>query len=129
MFLSLDFLYVPSKPPGPVIAYYTEVLGGTLQFRVKAMGTEVAAVKLSEEGPLVLLAEHLEGSLPILIYRVGNLSEAMRELERRRWKRGEVFEIPHGPCCTFTAEGGQRIAIYELARPDANTYFQGRFDT
>lgn len=129
MFLSLDFLCVPSKPPGPVVAYYTEVLGGTLQFRVKAMGTEVAAVKLSEEGPLVLLAEHLEGTMPILIYRVESLSEAMRVLEKRRWKRGEVFEIPHGPCCTFTAEGGQRLAIYELARPDANTYFLGQFDT
>jgi hypothetical protein len=129
MFLSLDFLYVPSKPPGPVVAYYTGVLGGTLQFRVKAMGTEVAAVKLSEEGPLVLLAEHLEGVQPILIYRVGKLRDAMRELERRNWKRGEVFDIPHGPCCTFTAEGGQRLAIYELARPDANTYFLGRFDT
>lgn len=129
MFQSLDFLYVPSKPPGPVVAYYTDVLGGTLQFRVKAMGTEVAAVKLSKEGPLVLLAEHLAGSQPILIYRVENLEQAMQELERRKWKRGEVFEIPHGPCCTFTAEGGQRLAIYELARPDANTYFLGRFDT
>lgn len=129
MFMSLDFLYVPSKPPGPVVAYYTDVLGGTLQFRVKAMGTEVAAVKLSEEGPLVLLAEHLEGNLPILIYRVENLERAMKDLEGRRWKRGEVFEIPHGPCCTFTAEGGQRLAIYELARPEANKYFLGRFDT
>ena len=129
MFMSLDFLYVPSKPPGPIVSYYTEVLGGKLQFRVKAMGTEVAAVKLSEDGPLVLLAEHLEGTMPILIYRVKSLSEAMRELEKRQWKRGEVFEIPHGPCCTFTAEGGQRLAIYELTRPDANTYFRGRFDT
>lgn len=128
MFMSLDFLYVPCKRPGPIVAYYTEVLGGTLQFRVKAMGTEVAAVKLSEEGPIVLLAEHLEGNVPVFVYRVKDLSEAMRELERRRWKRGEVFEIPHGPCCTFTAEGGQRLAIYELARPEANTYFLGRFD-
>ena len=67
MFLSLDFLYVPSRPPGPVVAYYTDVLGGTLMFHIKEMGTEVAAVKLSDVGPLVLLAEHLEGNLPILI--------------------------------------------------------------
>ncbi|HEU4797681.1 MAG TPA: hypothetical protein VFT63_02070 [bacterium] len=99
MFLSLDFLYVPSKPPGPVIAYYTEVLGGTLQFRVKAMGTEVAAVKLSEEGPLVLLAEHLEGSLPILIYRVGNLSGDARAgaapLEAGRGVRDSAWPLLH----------------------------------
>jgi len=128
MFLSLDFLYVPSRPPGPVVAYYTDVLGGTLMFRIKEMGTEVAAVKLSDVGPLVLLAEHLEGNLPILIYRVENLQRAMGEMERRKWKRGEVFEIPQGPCCTFTAEGGQRLAIYELTRPEVAAHFMGRFD-
>lgn len=128
MFLSLDFLYVPSKPPAAVADYYTNVLGGTLLFRVKAMGTEVAAVRLSEAGPLVLLAEHLEGTQPIFIYRVANLNASMRELNGRGWKRGEVFEIPHGPCCTFTAEGGQRFAIYELTRPGATEHFMGRFD-
>ena len=128
MFLSLDFLYVPSRPPGPVVAYYTDVLGGTLMFHIKEMGTEVAAVKLSDVGPLVLLAEHLEGSLPILIYRVENLQRAMGEMERRKWKRGEVFEIPQGPCCTFTAEGGQRLAIYELTRAGVIEHFMGRFD-
>ena len=128
MFLSLDFLYVPSRPPGPVVAYYTDVLGGTLMFHIKEMGTEVAAVKLSDVGPLVLLAEHLGGNLPILIYRVENLQRAMGEMERRKWKRGEVFEIPQGPCCTFTAEGGQRLAIYELTRPEVAAHFMGRFD-
>ena len=128
MFLSLDFLYVPSRPPGPVVAYYTDVLGGTLMFRIKEIGTEVAAVKLSDVGPLVLLAEHLEGNLPILIYRVENLQKAMGEMERRKWKRGEVFEIPQGPCCTFTAEGGQRLAIYELTRAGVIEHFMGRFD-
>ena len=97
-------------------------------FHIKEMGTEVAAVKLSDVGPLVLLAEHLEGNLPILIYRVENLQRAMGEMERRKWKRGEVFEIPQGPCCTFTAEGGQRLAIYELTRPEVAAHFMGRFD-
>ena len=128
LFLSLDFLYVPSRHPDREIAYYTDVLGGILQFRVKAMGTEVAAVKLSEEGPLVLLAEHLQGETPVLIYRVRRLQEAVRALERRGWTRGTMLEIPHGPCCTFRAEGGQRMAIYELTRPEAPTHFLGRFD-
>lgn len=46
----------------------------------------------------------------------------------RGWTRGEVFEIPHGPCCTFTASGGQRLAVYELTRPGATEHFLGRFD-
>ncbi len=36
-----------------------------------------------------------------------------------------MLEIPQGPCYTLTAEGGQRRAIYELTRPEANTYFLG----
>jgi hypothetical protein len=127
-FLSLDFLYVPSRHPDREIAYYTDMLGGILQFRVKAMGTEVSAVKLSEQGPLVLLAEHLKGETPILIYRVDKFHEAIQALEQRGWKQGTMLEIPHGPCCTFVAEGGQRLAIYELTRPEAATHFLGRFD-
>jgi hypothetical protein len=30
--------------------------------------------------------------------------------------------------CVFHAPGGQRLAIYELTRPDANAHFMGRFD-
>ncbi len=74
VFLSLDFLYVPSAHPDRQITYYTEVQCGILQFHVKAMGTEVAAVKLSEQGPIVLLAEHLLRETPILIYRVSRLA-------------------------------------------------------
>jgi len=128
IFTSLDFLYVPCKDPEREVAYYTNTLGGTAMFRIKAMDTEVAGIRLSEEGPLVLLAEHLEGDLPVLVYRVANMKKALRELRRRGWEPEEEFEIPHGPCATFTAQGGQRLAIYELTRPEANQHFLGRFD-
>jgi hypothetical protein len=49
-FLSLDFLYVPSRDPDREIDYYTRVLGGVAVFRIKAMGTEVAGVRLSQDG-------------------------------------------------------------------------------
>lgn len=127
-FLSLDFLYIPTRDPDRDIDYYTRVLGGTLVFRIKAMETEVAAVRISEEGPMVLLAEHLEGELPVFVYRVASLKKTRAQLKRRGWKFADAFEIPHGPCVTFEAEGGQRIAIYELTRPDANDHFFGRFD-
>jgi len=127
-FLSLDFLYIPSRDPDREIDYYTRVLGGVLLFRVKAMGTEVSAVRLADEGPLLLLAEHLEGQLPVLVYRVDDFTKATRRLKRRGWVPADTFEIPHGPCALFTAEGGQRFAIYELTRPEANQHFLGRFD-
>jgi hypothetical protein len=127
-FLSLDFLYVPTADPERDFAYYTTTLGGVPVFRIKSEGTEVSAVRLSESGPLILLADHLEGELPILIYRVASLTGAKRALKQRGWTMEEEFEIPHGPICTFTAAGGQRLAIYELTRPNADEHFAGRFD-
>jgi hypothetical protein len=126
-FLSLDFLYVPSRDTARDFAFYTETLGAVPLFRIKHEGTEVAAVRVSREGPIVLLADHLEGDQPIAIYRVARLDETKRALEARGWHADEEFEIPHGPICTFEA-GGQRLAIYELTRPGANEHFIGRFD-
>lgn len=95
-------------------------------FSIRGFGTRVAAVRFGE-APLVLLAEHLEGERPILIFRVDNFEEALEALKKRGVK-GEQLEIPHGPCFSFSTSGGQRIAIYELTRPEVNTHFAGRFD-
>ncbi|HEY3106296.1 MAG TPA: hypothetical protein VGJ49_05820 [Gaiellaceae bacterium] len=37
-------------------------------------------------------------------------------------------EIPHGPCASFRVAGGQRIAVYELVRANADEFFAGRMD-
>ena len=73
-FLSLDFLYVPTREPDRDIDYYTRVLGGAALFRAKAMGTEVTGIRLSRNGPLVLLAEHPKGELSVLVYRTSATS-------------------------------------------------------
>jgi hypothetical protein len=77
--------------------------------------------------PLLLLAEHLEGERPILIFRVDNFAEA-HEVLKKRGVKGEQLEIPHGPCFSFSTSGDKRLAIYELTRPEVNTHFAGRFD-
>ncbi len=92
------------------------------------MGARVAALEMTAGGPLLLLADHVEGETPILVYRVKSLSTAMQQLEKRGWKEQESFEIPHGPVCSFRTPGGQRIAIYQLTRPDAARHFDGRRD-
>ncbi|HEX5823713.1 MAG TPA: hypothetical protein VFY18_04560, partial [Candidatus Limnocylindrales bacterium] len=114
LFEHLDYLYTPSAAVAADMAYYTDVLGGRLVFAIEAMGTRVAMIELSEEPPRILLADHLEGDVPILVYRVASLPDAMTELESRGWERGATLEIPQGPVCSFRAPGGQRIAIYEL---------------
>ena len=127
-FQALDFVYMPSRDVAADMAYFTDVLGGRLIFAVEGMGTRVAMVELTEAPPRVLLAGHLEGDQPVLVYRVNDLKVAMRELEGRGWQRESTFEIPHGPVCPFRTPGGHRLAIYQLVRPEAGEHFEGRRD-
>ena len=127
-FQQLDFLYVPSREVAADLGYFTEVLGGHVVFAVEAMGARVAAIELTNGPPLVLLADHLQGERPILVYRVPDLAAAMAELEARGWERQRTFEIPYGPCCSFRTPGGHRIALYQLIRPEVVAHFDGRRD-
>ena len=127
-FEQLDFVYMPSKNVAADLTYFTEVLGGRLIFAVEGMGTRVAMIELSPEPPQLLLADHLNGERPVLVYRVADLGRALDDLESRGWQRQRSFEIPHGPCCSFRAPGGQRIAVYQRARPEVAEHFAGRRD-
>jgi catechol 2,3-dioxygenase-like lactoylglutathione lyase family enzyme len=128
LFEQLDFVYLPSRDAAKDIEYFTDVLGARPVFAVEGMGTRVAMVDLTVGPPSLLLAEHLEGDRPVLVYRVADLPAAMEALESRGWKRGAQLEIPHGPICTFVAPGGHRLAIYQRTRPEAGDHFAGRRD-
>lgn len=128
LFEQLDFIYMPSGDVAADVRYFTEVLGARLTFAVEGMGTRVAMVELAEQPPRLLLAGHLDGDRPVLVYRVADLARAVDELESRGWQRGHMLEIPHGPVCSFTSPGGHRLAIYQLTRPEAGEHFAGRRD-
>jgi len=127
-FAQLDFLYCPSDDVAAEASYLTDVLGGELVFTIESGGTRVAAVRLTDGPPLLLLADHVEGDRPILVYRVDDLAASLAELQSRGWQRAGTFEIPHGPCCSFRTAGGHRIALYQLTRPEVATHFEGRRD-
>jgi hypothetical protein len=110
------------------LEYFTQVLGGRTVFAVQAMGARVAAIALTPGPPLVVLADHVKGEHPILVYRVANLDAALAELTAHGWQRQQTLEIPHGPCCSFRSPGGHRIALYQLTRPEVVTHFDGRRD-
>ena len=128
LFEQLDFVYMPSRDVAEDLRYFTEMLGATAVFAVEGMGTRVAMVEPADGAPRVLLAGHLGGERPVLVYRVADLEAAIEELESRGWSGGHRLEIPHGPVCTFTAPGGHRLAIYQLTRPEAAEHFVGRRD-
>lgn len=127
-FEELDFVYMPTRDAASDVAYFTDVLGAQLVFAIEGMGTRVAMLELSPSPPAVLLAEHLEGDAPVLVYRVPDLAAAVSALESRGWMAGTQLEIPQGPICSFIAPGGQRLAIYQLTRPDVIEHFAGRRD-
>src|SRR5688572_701202 len=110
-FESLDFVYIPTTDVDQAIDFYRDALGGELLFLVRAMETTVAAVRISDDGPSILLAGHLEGTMPILVYRVGDYSTAVAHLRAQGVIDIHEVEIPHGPCAVFTAEGGQRLGL------------------
>jgi hypothetical protein len=124
---SLDFVYVPTNDVDAAARGYVEGLGAELVWKVRGMGTVVACLRVSTAGPAILLSGHLEGPAPILVYRVADYDAARTRLRAAGADLREL-EIPQGPCASFRAPGGQRLAVYELTRPHVDSHFAGRID-
>jgi len=127
VFGSLDYIYVPTADVDAEAQRYTGTLGAELAWKVRGMGTTVACLRVAETGPEILLSGHLQGAGAILVYRVQDYAATVGQLRQRNVTVHEL-EIPHGPCATFTMEGGQRYAVYQLTRPGAVHLFDGRID-
>jgi hypothetical protein len=125
-FEALDFLYMPSRDPAGELAHFEAALGAEVVFAIEAFDTRVAMLRLGEgDGPALLLAGHLEGERPVLVYRVADLEAAIEGLAGTV---GTRFEIPFGPGCEVTAPGGHRLAIYQRTRPEMSRRLAGRRD-
>ena len=92
------------------------------------MGTVVACVAIAGEGAAILLSGHLEGDVPILVYRVADYGATVAGFRARGLTALHEIEIPHGPLASFEAAGGQRFAVYQLTRPEAAGKFDGMID-
>src|SRR2546421_9733121 len=127
MFDRLDFVYLPSRDVPSDLNHFTR-LGGEVVFAIEAFGTRVAMVRLDPHPPALLLAGHLAGDQPVLVYRVADLDRAIGELGERGVTVTLRFEIPHGPGAELTNPGPQRVALYQLTRPGADERLAGRHD-
>jgi hypothetical protein len=127
-FGSLDFVYTPSRDVAADVRHFTEELGAEAVFAIEGFGARVAMVRLSDGPPAVVLADHVGGERPILVYRVEDLDAAAKTLANRDRNPGPELGMPHGPCYSFELPGGHRLAIYELTRPGADERLSGRFD-
>jgi catechol 2,3-dioxygenase-like lactoylglutathione lyase family enzyme len=124
---SLDFVYIPSRDPAAELDWFETTLGAEVLFAIEAFGTRVAMLRAAGGTPF-LLAGHLEGERPVLVFRVESLDEAAAELAAGGATVTAQFDIPHGPIREVEAPGGHRIAIYELTRPEVPQGFRGRRD-
>ena len=128
LFESLDFVYVPTRDVPAAARAYVDAFGARPVWQVRGMGTVVACLRVSDDGPAILLSGHLEGPTPILIYRVDDYAATVEALRAAGAADLHELEIPDGPCASFRAPGGQRLAVYELVRPGADEFFAGRVD-
>ena len=128
MFDQLEFLYLPTRDAADDVQYFTQGLGAELVFAIEAFETRVAMVRLQSGPPALLLAEHLEGDQPVLVFRVGDLEQSVQHLRGRGVEIRARFGIPHGPGVELAIPGPQRLALYELTRPEATERLSGRRD-
>jgi hypothetical protein len=128
VFDRLEFGYLPSRDVAADVKHFTTGLGGELAFAIEAFGTRVAMIRLNPDPPTLLLAEHLHGDQPVLLFRVPDLDRAIVELENRGVEVGARFGIPHGPAAELVNPGPQRVALYQLTRPDIAEQLNGRRD-
>ena len=119
MLRSLDFLYTPCDDVDAAIEQCVENLGGELVWRIDAVGTLVAAVRMAAAGAAAAL-RRATSSRPRRSRSTASTRSPTRSsacARAGRWQIREV-EIPPGPCATFTLAGA-RLGVYELTRPQA----------
>jgi hypothetical protein len=128
VFDRLEFVYLPSRDVAADVKHFTDQMGAEVVFAIEAFGTRVAMIRLTPDPPALLLAGHLEGDQPVLVHRVADLELAIAALEDRGVEVGTRFEIPYGPCVELVSPGPQRVALYELTRPEATERLANRRD-
>lgn len=128
VFDELEFIYCPSADVAAERTFYVEALGAQVVFAIEAFGTRVAMLRLTPDDPKLLLAEHLQGDRPVLIYRVPDLDAIEADLTRRAVEFGPRFGFPDGDAIEVDLPGPQRIAVYERTRPERARQLEGRID-
>jgi hypothetical protein len=126
--VELDFVYMPSRDVAADVEHYTRTTGAELVFAIEAFGTRVARLRLGSDPPALLLAEHLEGDAPVLVFRVDDLEAAVSALTAAGHVPGERFGFPYGPGCMLGTPAPQRMAIYERTRGERGDSLAGRRD-
>ena len=126
MFEQLDFVYLPSRDVAADVKHFTDGLGGELVFAIEAFETRVAMVRLDADGPSVLLAGHLDGDQPVLVYRVADLEPAV--VARSRCGLGSRFLSGRGRSSYARGRSGSRCTRSRARAPASGSRGAEIFD-
>ncbi len=112
----LRYLYLGTAALDDDVELWTRRLVCAQAWRFQRFGADVAGLITPGEGPMVLLADHVEAGSVLPIYQVDDLTRARAAL---RGVAQERLETPDGPCLVFETPGGARIGLLEQVRPNA----------
>ena len=116
----LAYLYVGVDDVERAVAFYQTALSAHLVWRFQAFETEVAAMRLNESGPLVLLAEHRPSPSCLPIWNVVDLEVARARLDTSGFSSdGQTVGTPDGPVHVFHDPDGNPLGLLQAKRPGA----------
>ena len=114
------YLYVGVDDVDRAIAFYEQALGAEFVWHFRRFGTEVAAVRVSATGPLVLLAAHRPTPSCLPIWTVDDLDAAVARLAAAGFAdRGETAGTPDGPVHVLRDPDGNELGLLQQDVPNA----------
>jgi hypothetical protein len=114
------YLYVGVDDVRGAVDFYERALGAELLWHFARFGTEVAAVRVSEVGPQVLLAEHRPTPSCLPIWTVDDLDALVAHLASAGFAdRGVTAGTPDGPVHVLRDADGNELGFLQQDRPDA----------
>jgi predicted enzyme related to lactoylglutathione lyase len=114
------YLYVGVDDIDRAIAFYEQALGAEFVWHFRRFGTDVAAVRVSETGPLVLLAAHRPAPSCLPIWTVTDLDATFAHLAAAGFAdRGETAGTPDGPVHVLRDPDGNELGLLQQDVPNA----------
>ena len=114
------YLYVGVDDITRARGFYERAFGAEFLWHFRRFGTEVAAVRVSDDGPLVLLAEHRPVPSCLPIWRVDDLDAAVARLAAAGVAdRGETAGTPDGPVHVVRDPDGNELGLLQQDVPNA----------
>jgi catechol 2,3-dioxygenase-like lactoylglutathione lyase family enzyme len=113
------YLYVGTNDVSASLDFYQRGLGADLVWRFHAFGTDVAAVRVTGGGPLLLLAGHRPVPSCLPIWTVPDLEPVVERLQTEGFAPGDAVGTPDGPIQVLTDPSGNEIGLLRPDRPGA----------